>query len=416
MAIRNTTHILKNSDIVNRPLPSVLLKGEPIINTADGIMYFSGVTLSTTEWTPAGTGDTANFFEVGSNLYDLKIRNKIISYNNITNLSGKFLSGTTTGFVLEDISNIAGIDTYVTGSTFTSATNNLDTQTSQLNYNLTPPNGPYVITTENTFTTGGTYDNNTTLITFYKNNNTNYTVDLSSIDVNDTFVTGFTYNPLNNTITLSQNDGEPNLLININSFSGLSVNNLTNGNIVYVGDNSELKTESGFEYDSSANTLTVGNINIQNLSGTTSNIGQGGLVIGSGGSLVNPGIGNLTVHGDFTVFGDTTTVSTNELYVEDPQITLNYSTGSTILTSVSSGIKIQDGNGLISGNTYFTIGQMQNLISGDTSEYTGLVGYNNRGWITQLNDIVIRNTNLNEGSPDGVRVLAEGDVLDGGSY
>jgi hypothetical protein len=84
MAIRNTTHVLKNSDIVNRPLPVSLLKGEPIVNTADGILYFSGVTTSTSEWTPAGTGTTSNFFEVGSNLYDLKLRNQI-TFQNIAN-------------------------------------------------------------------------------------------------------------------------------------------------------------------------------------------------------------------------------------------------------------------------------------------------------------------------------------------
>ena len=56
MAIRQTTHVLKNSDIVNRPLPGSLLPGEPIVNTAEGIMWFSGVTTSTNEWTAAGTG------------------------------------------------------------------------------------------------------------------------------------------------------------------------------------------------------------------------------------------------------------------------------------------------------------------------------------------------------------------------
>ena len=76
MATRKTTHILKNSDIVARPLPTTLLKGEPIINTADGIMLFSGVTQSTSGWTQSGpTGSQPSFFEVGSNLYDLKIRN-----------------------------------------------------------------------------------------------------------------------------------------------------------------------------------------------------------------------------------------------------------------------------------------------------------------------------------------------------
>ena len=52
----------------------------------------------------------------------------------------------------------------------------------------------------------------------------------------------------------------------------------------------------------------------------------------------------------------------------------------------------------------------------DVSEYSSLVGNTNRGWVTQLNDIVIRNSNNNDGSPNGVRVLGEFDVLDGGIY
>ena len=127
MAIRKTTHILKNSDIVNRPLPTSLKAGEPIINTADGIMYISGVTTSTNEWTPAGTGTTANFFEVGSNLYDLRLRNQITEYQDISGsgLVGKFLSGTTSGFVLADISSISGVDSYVTGGTYNSGTDTI---------------------------------------------------------------------------------------------------------------------------------------------------------------------------------------------------------------------------------------------------------------------------------------------------
>ena len=50
------------------------------------------------------------------------------------------------------------------------------------------------------------------------------------------------------------------------------------------------------------------------------------------------------------------------------------------------------------------------------TEYSGSDGYTNRGWLTQLNDIVIRNNNLNNGAPNGVRVLAEFDTLDGGNY
>jgi hypothetical protein len=573
MAIRQTRLVIKNNTVPSAPFSgATLLKGEAIVNTADGILMFSGITSSFANWTQAGSGGNANFFEVGSNLYDLKIRNKITSYSGLTNLTGKFLSGTTNGFVLADITNIQGVDRYVTGSTLTSATNNSNSQSSQLLYNVTPSGGPYYINTEDTFTTGGTYDNNTNLITFNRNDGTPYTVDLSSIDVNDTYVTGgtvsydsanlnatltltrndnvgititgltdvqttgatligetvyfntneslsaytlnlsaidindtyvtaytytasantltiyqnegeaplsvlissmsgltingnltvtgntylgpttastidattiysggtnllsiidgrdtyvtgFTYNPGDNTFTIDRNQGESPLTAQISSVTGLTVSTLSANRVVYTTGSGKLTTESGFEYSQSANTLTVGNINVQNASGTTANIGQGGLVIGSGGSLATPGTGDLTVHGDLTVFGTETIVATSELYVEDPQVTLNYNpTGSTTVTSVASGIRIQDGNGVASGDTYFTIGQMQNLTGltpsniPNVSEYTGLTGYNNRGWVTQLNDIIIRNSNKNEGSPNGVRVLTEFDVLDGGSY
>jgi hypothetical protein len=59
---------------------------------------------------------------------------------------------------------------------------------------------------------------------------------------------------------------------------------------------------------------------------------------------------------------------------------------------------------------------MNTFTGGDVTEYTGANGYTNRSFLTQLNDIVIRNTNSNNGAPDGARVLAEGDVLDGGTY
>ena len=104
MTTRNTRFQLKNANNPNQAYPASLLLGEPIVNTADGIMLFSGNTTSTSGWTQSPSG--ATFFEVGSNLYNLKIRNQITSYSGITNLSGKFLSGTSNGFVLADISSI----------------------------------------------------------------------------------------------------------------------------------------------------------------------------------------------------------------------------------------------------------------------------------------------------------------------
>ena len=118
MTTRNTTFQLKSSTTPNQAYPSNLLQGEPIVNTADGIMLFSGVTTSTSGWTQSPSG--ATFFEVGSNLYNLKIRNQITSYSGITNLSGKFLSGTSNGFVLANISDITS--TGSTSSPFTGGT------------------------------------------------------------------------------------------------------------------------------------------------------------------------------------------------------------------------------------------------------------------------------------------------------
>ncbi len=245
---------------------------------------------------------------------------------------------------------------------------------------------------------------------------------LSAFTSLDTYVTGFTYNPSSNTFTISQNQGQPDLTASISSVSGLTLSNLTSGRVVYVGSGGLLTDESGFEYNDGTDLLTVGNVNVTNSFGNVSSIGQGGLVIGSGGSTSTPGIGDLTIHGSLTVFGTATTVSTNELYVEDPQITLNYNpTGNTSVTSIASGLKIQDGDG-ISGDTYFTVAQMDTFTGNSfdniftLNEYTGPNGYTNRAWVTQLNDIVVRNTNLNNGAPDGARVLVAGDVLDGGSY
>lgn len=561
MAIRQTRFQIKNNQNSAAPFSGAsLLVGEPIVNTASGILMFSGVTSGTNDWTPAGTGGNANFFEVGSNLYDLRLRNQITEYQSTTGagLVGKFLSGTSTGFVLADISDIAASvdsyttgatwspnvltielnngkpnvpvtidsftaltingdlfvtgtetvnnltitgtglynvvatgsnaneivnyssltgfslvnDVYVTGNTLTPATNFTNTQQALLEYHGTPIGGPYVIDTLDTFTTGGTYNSGTTSIDFDRNDGVTYSVDLSNIDVNDTYVTGgtnnaatdntnnasisllynqdvapgtyslpytdsfttggtmsyvgpdgtitltrndsvnititgltdvavtgFTYNPTDNTFTITDNDGG-SFPAQINTVSGLSFSNLTQGRVVYVGAGGLLTDEAGFTYDEGTNTLGVENIEAS---------------------------GNVVIQGDLTVFGQAISAFTSNLYVEDPNITLNYNpTGSTTVTSVNAGLTIQDGNGVSSGDVNLDIVRMQNL-TGLTSnevpsvtEYTGLTGYENRGWITQLNDIVIRSTDITDGGSagdiNGVRVLAEFDILDGGTY
>jgi hypothetical protein len=379
MANRNAIHILKNTLFPSQALPSSAYLGEPLVNLGDGIMFFSGGTSGSPTWVPSNNNPA--YFEVGSNLYDLKIRNQITHYNGLNNLSGLFLSGTTNGFVLANISSIQGIstDTYVTGFTYNDA-NNL---TISRNQGL-PDLNVYI----NTFT-GITVNGSVSATTYYGDGS-----NLTGLVTSDTYVTGFTYNA--NIITLSQNEGQVDKTVDISTLASITVN----GDVTVTG------------------LTTTGNLIVNNPSGTTATIGQGGLVIGSGGSHVNPGVGDLTVHGNFTVFGTGTTISTNELYIEDPTITLNYNpSGSSTSTSVGSGFIIQDGSGIIGTDTTLKIGQLyldSNLNS--NSEYTSATGNANRGFFTQLNDIIVRNTNNNAGAPDGKRLLAEDDILDGGSY
>jgi uncharacterized delta-60 repeat protein len=157
MTTRNTTFQLKSSNTPNQSYPSNLLTGEPIVNTADGIMLFSGVTTSTSGWTQSPSG--ATFFEVGSNLYNLKIRNQITSYSGITNLSGKFLSGTSNGFVLANISDITSSP--FTGGTVSGAT----IFTGGLSANTISAT-TYLNLPRDVFVSGGTYNSGSTSLTF----------------------------------------------------------------------------------------------------------------------------------------------------------------------------------------------------------------------------------------------------------
>jgi len=674
MALRDFRLKIKNSDIVNRPLPSQLFPGEPIVNTADGVMYFSGITTSSQEWTSAGTGATANFFEVGSNLYDLALRNRIIKYEGVTGagLVDKYLKGTASGFVLDDISNITTSDSYVSGATFNngtnlltlnltegkpnvtayiditsasgltlnhntqltslqggesgqyfhingdeyaavtgatnpstsnpfatlsdiaaasgdtqqvkvssndttpgfledklsgstnislsvvneggnefifidtthtidtnnyvtgntgtvSATNNDNKYNTTLVYNQDPGTGPHILGLEDTFVSGGTLSGNNLLLT--RNDGVTLAgIDLSSLATVDTFVTGFTYDNAG-TLTIYRNQGQDDLDVTIDTFdnlnvdgdltmtsggtltvctilptshlscdigavgsrfdeifvrkvklgtsttdlvddgaglvvsgntgdfnfypaedfishahfnpgidlgynlgspserwdtvyvgdisaTGLTITGLGAGRVVYTDGGGSLTTEAGFEYNEANDLLTVGNLNVANQSGTTANIGQGGLVIGSGGAPGNnPGVGDLTVHGNLTVYGTETIVDTTNLYVEDNNITINYNpTGDTSSTYLGAGFTIQDGDGAGTDIVLATGQMFSNPNINSNSEYTSATGAENLSFFTSMNDLLIRNTNGNSGAPDGKRVLAEDDCLDGGTY
>lgn len=393
MAIRQTRFQIKNNQNSAAPFSgATLLVGEPIVNTAAGIMMFSGSSTGTNDWTPAGLGGNANFFEVGSNLYDLRLRNRITQYEGLSgsNLVGKILSGTTSGLTLVDSIEINGISAY----TYTPSTNTFtifDSNGTQYSATIQSVSG---LTVNGNFDVTGT----TTLNTTNTNTLSATTITVDDINVNDDVNISGDLTVNNLTVT-----GSTSLQgTSATTFSATSVNigGLGSNRVVYTTGSGLLTTESNFTYTEGTDTLGVNNVDAA---------------------------GDVVIQGSLTVFGPSVSAFTSNLYVEDNNITLNYNpTGSTTTTSVNAGFTVQDGNGNTSGDVNLDIVRMQNLTGltitqiPSVSEYSTGLGYTNRGWITQLNDIVIRSTDITDnntsGSINGVRVLAEFDTLDGGVY
>ena len=393
MAIRQTRFQIKNNQNSAAPFSgTTLLVGEPIVNTAAGIMMFSGSSTGTNDWTPAGLGGNANFFEVGSNLYDLRLRNRITQYEGLSgsNLVGKILSGTTSGLTLVDSIEINGISAY----TYTPSTNTFtifDSNGTQYSATIQSVSG---LTVNGNFDVTGT----TTLNTTNTNTLSATTITVDDINVNDDV--NISGDLTVNNLTVTGNTSLQGTSATTFSATSVNIGGLGSNRVVYTTGSGLLTTESNFTYTEGTDTLAVNNIEVSN---------------------------DVTIQGSLTVFGQSVSAFTSNLYVEDPNITLNYNpTGSTTVTSVNSGFVIQDGNGVSLGDVNWDVVRMQNLTGltatqiPSVSEYTGPTGYENRGWITQLNDIVIRSTDPTDGGVagdiTGVRVLTEFDTLDGGTY
>ena len=393
MAIRQTRFQIKNNQNSAAPFSgATLLVGEPIVNTAAGIMMFSGSSTGTNDWTPAGLGGNANFFEVGSNLYDLRLRNRITQYEGLSgsNLVGKILSGTTSGLTLVDSIEINGISAY----TYTPSTNTFtifDSNGTQYSATIQSVSG---LTVNGNFDVTGT----TTLNTTNTNTLSATTITVDDINVNDDV--NISGDLTVNNLTVTGNTSLQGVSATTFSATSASVSSLGSDRVVYTTGTGVLTTESNFTYTQGTDTLGVTNVEAA---------------------------GDVVIQGSLTVFGPSVSAFTSNLYVEDNNITLNYNpTGSTTTTSVNAGFTIQDGNGNTSGDVNLDIVRMQNLTGltisqiPSVSEYSTGLGYANRGWITQLNDIVIRSTDVVDdntpGSINGVRVLTEFDTLDGGTY
>jgi hypothetical protein len=420
---RYVTILTKQSNQPSAALPASAATGEGFINTADGKLYYKGFISGTGSTTYLPSLLDSAFFEVGAHVSQLKIDGGIVGYSGQSGsgLVGKFLSGTTSGFVLADISSIVGVDSYVTGGTFSNNTRALT-----LNIN----NGKPSVTVTgfgDTTTTGGTFVNNTlvltnstggtvsTLINNFSGITTTGTVtaaiisattisggtiygdgsNLTGVQDNNRYITGGTFT--NNNLILTDNSGT-SVTTFINNFSGITVN----GNATITGNT-----------NISGNTTIVGNMSAANIS-TASNgsatIGTGGMTIGSGGSPSVAGTGDLVVHGNLTIFGGTISAFTGELYVEDKNIILNYNpTGDTYSTSLGAGFSVQDGLGVsaATGDTVF----YQIAETGTPSSVAD--AYGKRFWESNLFNIMLGSSG---GTGTGLYVLRETDILNGGTY
>lgn len=461
MAQRNVVHVLKYSPQPNKnlPLTSLVEVGEPLVNTADGKMYFKGFI--------SGTGATSyvsslldpNYFEVGSHVSQIKVDDKIISYDGFegATLEGKFLSGSSNGFEVVPFSALQlSIDSYTTGFTYSNnvltikqnlgksdlsillntmtgltvngllsaTTANINSLTSTT-ANLTTSN----VTTENVNTlnaSGATITNlNLGQITSYSgltdvsnkflSGTTNGFVlaPISSIVGSDTYVTGFTFNPTTSVINLNQNGSSfSGLSLNIGSETNKSIVNLTAGtinltgstanSIIYLDSNKNLKTDSGFNYNETNNSLTLP-------TDSSLFVGSGGTVIGYGGDPNTPGVGDLTVHGNLKVFGNAISALTTELYVEDKNVIINYSpTNDTSSNSLGAGLTIQDGLGVsgVSNDVFLQIAQTNIPTNISTA-------YQYRYLESNLSNLMLGSSG---GTGTGLYILKEMDILDGGTY
>jgi len=487
MALRDVRIALRDRQTTGGLLPADSQFGEPFINLFDGILRFSGVTGGSYE-----TATQSGVFEVGSVLYNQRISNRLNINNNLiisgdtgiistygglagASLNGKFLSGTTAGLVLANISDIQGVQVYVqngrniiTGGTSTLPTINLVDSPSLNNitfsgistggnsiatnvsattfysgsanlegiiYNIaTSSSGVHTYVQPGTnITTGGTATvpiinlvaspsvNNITFSgtaiggtmqagsgtftslsattlsggTIYSGGTNLYSIfsqtdTITRVQPGTNITTGGTANAP--TINLVASPSINSLTISgtttgvIGNFSTLSAtaitdSNLTAGRAVYAGVGGLLKTNSGFTYDDAINTLFSQNLQVgsPSLSGT------------------------VTIWGDVVMMGAAISAFTSQLYIEDNNIQLNYNpSASTTSASLGAGLTIQDGSGIAAGDVFLDI----------RGTATGVA---NRSFATNLQDIRIRETGTIS-SPNGSRLLAENDFIDGGTY
>jgi len=389
-ATRQNIFRLKRSNLSGKvPTISQLLVGEMAVNTQDGFLYTSiadtgGTT--TVEIRQIGW-DRLSTISGGTVDGPVIFNSGITVYNNFT-----YPSGATTGYVLTSDSfgnaswqpssgggsgsTYSQTDNYTAGVPVTINHNLnttavlvqiIDTDTNELidgfisNYTLNSVDvtlnsninnikvvvagGLFFAPVSDYYVTGGTYDSNTGILTLNRQNGsiviTGFTSG-SSFGV-DTYVTGFTYNDAN-LLTISQNQGQQDLSINIDTMTGLTVNGILSAT-TYYGDGS-------------------------NLTGIVDNYVTGGTY--SNGTLtLNRQNGSVVITGFTTGFTNNDTYVTGFTYNNTNRLTISQNNGQTDLNinidvvtglTVNGDVTFNEGNILNPNYLQFNTGYTGNTI------------------------------------------------------
>jgi len=249
-------------------------------------------------------------------------------------------------------------NTYVTGNTYTAATDNTNQSSLHLLYQGTPVGGPYSLSSEDTYITGTTFGSNQATLTrndgteIFKLSGsssvqlTNPSSNKIDIDVTippgmNTYVTGFTYDDIN-TFTINDNLGSAfTASINVLSATTISGGTLYGDGSNLTGISTENTTITAFTYDN-ANTFTI-----SDSSGSTFD------------SSINIMTG-LTINGDLTVDGDNLSPS---LYTT-AKVTANSGTSTTVYSLPVSTYTGAWFEYTVKGTTSLRAGNIASIFSG----------------------------------------------------
>ena len=252
------------------------------------------------------------------------------------------------------------------------------------------------ISTQDTFVTGGTYNQSTGVATFTNNTGGTFTVFGFLTGYTDTVVTAFTYN--NNTFNIVSSNGN-SLTADINSMTGLTVNGSFSAT-TYLGLPIDIRVTGG-TYNQSNNiatftnntggTFTVSGFNSSFTGGTVTGatVFRGGL---SANTISATTYQNLPVTADtfttaLTYSNNVVTIARNQ-GLSNLSATINTMTGltvngSTALNGTISSTNLSGAtNRVVQVSSGGTFSATQQIISGYLSSGTTVAGYleNTSNW------------------------------------